>query len=110
MMFNALTQGMYNYTDKFNVRSIIQVLKIAVKKWMRLVDGSVQKIKSVLNSLREIVKSKGFFYVVAQKLNQGIELPGMDFETRCSSAFDIISKAYAARRVIHDVVKRIDDI
>lgn len=81
---------MYNSTDMFHVRCIAHVLNLVVKECMRLVDGPVQKIRSVLNSLRESVKRKGLFYVVEQELNQSIELQGVECETRWSSTFDMI--------------------
>lgn len=56
----------YKSLDMFHVRSVADVLKLAVKECMKIAEGPVKKIAAVLNSLRASVKRKGEFSAVGK--------------------------------------------
>lgn len=92
------------------MRCIVHIVNIGAKAFEKVLHPKMERIRSVLNSLRSSVKRGEIFGEVRVELGVAVELPPMDTEKRWTSTFNMIRKAYAVRSVINTVVNRANEL
>lgn len=91
-------------TNYFHVRYISHDLNLAVKDCLNIVRDKIRKIITVSNCIRASIKRLDIYEKMNVKLGSKERLPGLYVDTRWSSTFHMVKKAYKARRVINTVI------
>lgn len=86
--------------NSFHIRCVAHVINLGVKDSMKLIRKEISSIRTVINSITSSTKRRDTFIALCKELNQSVEIPSLDVETRWSSTFHMIRKAYKAKIVI----------
>lgn len=105
---NDLSPGQYPEVEGFHVRCLAHIINLAVKSCMGEVHDKIKKIRMLLSGMRSSVKRRDLFDKCRKELDVECQLPNLDSETRWSSTFIMIKRAFAARRVLNAVVSRVE--
>lgn len=95
--------------NSFHIRCVAHVLNLAVKDCMKIVHSEISSIRHAIHALSISTKRRDIFLSLCKELHCSVEIPGLDVDTRWSSTFIMIKKAYKAKRVIMSTISRIQD-
>lgn len=107
---NSVSGGSFNGDDGFYVKYMEHVINLAVKECLSQVHSKIVLIWKLVGAMRSFDKRCDLFETVKKELNVSCELPNMDTETKWSSTFVLISRAFKARLVLNAVVNQLEDL
>lgn len=104
--------GIYDHSTVY-VRCLMKLISLEVKDFFSLFHECLNKVRSLVNSIRSSVQLKDIFESVATDLNSNHKLSfvyAVDVKTRWSSIFEMTWKCFTLKRIFKMETERIPEL
>lgn len=92
--------NMTRHLHDFHARCNVHLVKLSVKGYLQIIHPKIELVRGPLSPIRLSVKRCDMYQIVKNALGVSHEILGLDVSTRWLSTFNMIEKAYDARRIL----------